>query len=195
MNKDLTDHNTLVLQLECSASEKEHTLNRASVYLTSILNHRIFAGDEEDWYRYTQLVSRITWDSDTESKSLEQQVDILAKLLEGIISQCFPLWEADVKKGNRIPKEVRKLLTQQSQLSRKLLRSKDAAAIVKYQQRLESIEAAIAKSLSKKYLAKEKLVVANIKKDPKSFYSYAKSFQKTHQSVGPFLKGPAVCKY
>ena len=49
-------------------------------------------------------------------------------------------------------------------------------------------------TLSKKYLAKEKLVVANIKKDPKSFYSYAKSFQKTHQSVGPFLKGSTVCK-
>ena len=45
VNKDLTDHNTLVLQLECSWSEKEQILNKASVYLTAILNHRIFLGD------------------------------------------------------------------------------------------------------------------------------------------------------
>ena len=49
-------------------------------------------------------------------------------------------------------------------------------------------------SLRKKNLAKEKLVTAKIKQDPKSFYSYAMSFQQTTQSVGPFLRGNALCK-
>ena len=54
------------------------------------------------------------------------------------------------KKGNAIPREVRKLFYGPSQFSRKLLRSCEAAAIVTCQQRLVSIEEVLSDLLRNK---------------------------------------------
>jgi hypothetical protein len=194
INKQLFDHSTLVLQLACSSEEEKQTLNKSSVYFTDILNHKIFHGDDKDWFRYMLSISRIYWDSQIEAQSIVQKVDNLSKTLEGIINQCFPTWDAGVKKGNKIPWQVRKLLSEQSKFSRKLLQSRDAAAIIKYQNILISIKLELSNSLRNKNLPKEKLIISKIKQDPKSFYSYARSFQKTKQSVGPLLNGNVLCK-
>ena len=103
VNKQLSDHSTLVLQLAQCLEEEKQTLDKSSVYTTDILKHRIFQGDNKDWLRYTLLVDSIYWDSQTESQSIVQQVQTLSKTLEGIVNQCFPTWDAGAKKGNKIP--------------------------------------------------------------------------------------------
>ena len=74
-----------------------------------------------------------------------------------------------------------------SKISKAILRTKSVKKFLALKEKLEMIEANLQKSYQERRLKQERRAIANMKKDPRSFFSYAKRFAKTNSEIGPFF--------
>ena len=100
--------------------------------------------------------------------------------------QIFPS-KKDKGKGNRIPKQKRKLFRKKKRLSEKLLKCKSKHSMRIVRNKIEIIEAEIAKNYNNRRNEEEEKVIGEIKNDPATFYNYAKKYSKTKDSIGPLM--------
>ena len=68
-----------------------------------------------------------------------------------------------------------------------MLRSTSWTKLLKLRENLESIETKLQSSYETRRNDQERKPINKIKKDPKSFYGYAKRFSKTKSDIGPFF--------
>ena len=74
-----------------------------------------------------------------------------------------------------------------ARLSAQILRSKCPIAINKARKMLQTIEQELKDSLTKLRTNKENKVLPEIKQDPATFYSYARTFSKDRTEIGPLM--------
>ena len=72
-------------------------------------------------------------------------------------------------------------------LSKSILRTKSVQKYLVLKDKLETIEIKLKNSYQKRRSEQEKTAIDNMKKDPKSFFTYARRFSKTNADIDPFF--------
>ena len=88
-------------------------------------------------------------------------------------------------KISSIPRERKNLMRRRSRINKRMLKVTSPTKKEKLKTELLDIEVKLYKSRKKTKFAEEKKAISSIKKNPKFFYSYAKRFSTTNNSIGP----------
>ena len=91
------------------------------------------------------------------------------------------------KSKNFIPKIVRSLMRRKKKLSDRLMSSKNWEKNYKVSQELEGVEEELTLHYNARRKKEEEEAIEEIKKNPKFFFSYAKRFSKTKDSIETFI--------
>ena len=89
---------------------------------------------------------------------------------------------------NKIPKRIRALMKKKKKLSSKILSSSSWRKNYKTMVELEEVETEIDEEYKKRRLKEEKKAIGAIKRNPKYFYTYAKTFSKSKGEMAAFEK-------
>ena len=199
VNSSLSDHFTIIINLNLKKSDSLKSQEQINHYFSKISELDLKEADEEDWYRLNLLFNKINWDSSLEELSTEESVQKFINLLEENASLVFKKKkrfqaedeagnnQASFKSNNKIPKPVRRLMRSKTKLSKAILKVKSCQKYLKMRESLEAIEIKLKDSYTSRRLEKEKIAISKMKRDPKTFFSYAKKFSRIHSDVGPFL--------
>ena len=133
-----------------------------------------------------------------ENLSPEESLSEFLRILQLNVSQVFKKHkdfddeitiqpERRFKNGNKIPKIIRNLMRNKANLSKSILRAKSVHKYLVLKDKLETIEIKLKNSYQKRRSEQEKTAIDNMKKDPKSFFTYAKRFSKSNADIGPFF--------
>ena len=202
MNHHLSDHNSIIFNLNYEKVKTGKGKQRNNQYYTSIPDYNFIDADDEDWYRMNLELNKINWVSLLGDNAPEPMTDLfLNKLLETVQlifdkSQKSESAE-DVKKfsnNNKIPRNIRILMRRKGKLSKSIQKVKSIPKYIKLTNKLESIEKELSLSYSKRRNKLEREALGRIKKDPGAFYRYAKKFSRSYCDIGPFInkKGDVV---
>ena len=202
VNKQFSDHNILKVSLNYQY-RNQSKINRKNPYPNSIYEYDLLNASDEDWIRYNVLLSKLSEDFDekTQNEDTHARLNRFYKVIEEAVTLLFDKKEAfksdeekKLKKGNKIPKNVRTLMRKKTSISKKIMQSNSGTKTLKLMNSLEAIEEELEISYKKRKLKNEKVAIGKIKRDPKYFYKYASKFSKTWSRVGPLInkKGETV---
>ena len=196
VNSQLSDHFTICLNLNYEKLKKPEKKVKSNMYQTTIPEYDLKAGDEEDWLRLNLLLNKINWETIFQNLSTEECLISFLKVLEENIALVFskrPEYQDPVEttsnfsSKNKIPRKIRNLMRNKSKLSKTLLKIKSVSRYLKLKGKLELIENELKSLYTQRRLGQEKKAIERMKKDPKSFFNYAKKFSKTNTDIGPFF--------
>ncbi len=180
----MSDHSLLITVMTDGPGARPSIPAAGNVYTTKIGEFDMRKGTEETWTSYQSLLSNLDWGSMAAGLSLVDRVKLLEDTIVDAVSNCFPVKGSKVS-GNRIPKQMRKLMNRRKKLGIKLLKSKSAEAVTEMLSELESVEITIKESHERKIWREEKAAVEKIKSDPTAFYNFARSRSRAPAQVGP----------
>ena len=89
---------------------------------------------------------------------------------------------------NKIPKKVRLLMRRKKKLSSKILSSTCWRKNYKTMVDMEQVEKELEKEYKARRLKEEKKAIGAIRRNPKYFYTYAKTFSKSRGEIAAFEK-------
>ena len=112
-------------------------------------------------------------------------MDKIIPILEGLVPVISPK-QAGLSR-HRITRKRKLLWRKLRKLQRKIDRSGSASKLSKLLQDKWGIEVQLKAEYSAQSMYEEEKAVLNMKKNPKAFFSFAKSRQKTKARIGPFL--------
>jgi hypothetical protein len=75
-NKLLSDHNTIVFDLNWSLGMSKDT-KHSNPYITRIVEHMVYKADEEDWIRYQEEMAAINWEVETAGMDTTEKLNYL----------------------------------------------------------------------------------------------------------------------
>ena len=198
VNSKLSDHYTICINLNYEKIQKSDDCNKTNHYQTKVPEFDLRAGDDEDWLRLNLLLDETRWESLMEDLSAEESLKVFLNVLEEKVSTIFTKKaqfndeKSDqpagrFKSGNKIPREIRKLMRKKRNISKAMLKIKSLTRLLKLRENLEEIETKLQSSYEARRSEQENQAISKIKKDPKAFYGYAKKFSKTNSDIGPFF--------
>ena len=109
--------------------------------------------------------------------------DVLEKMVMEIFKKKTIFYAKEkmkeTKSKNKIPKHVRALMFRKANLSRKVMKSLNWQKTYKIMKEIEDLEENLQANYKSQIWKQEKEVIAEIKKNPKFFYSYSKKTVET----------------
>ena len=198
VNSKLSDHFTIRINLNYENVTKPTSKKKVNHSQTKIPEYDLRGGDEEDWMRLNLLLDKVDWSNVMKNLSPEDSLSEFLNILERNVSQVFKKHkdfeeekvihpEGRFRSGNKIPRNIRNMMRNKAKISKSILRTKSVKKFLALKDKLEMIEANLQKSYQDRRSKQENKAIGNMKKDPRSFFSYAKRFSKTNSEVGPFF--------
>ena len=89
VNHKLSDHYTILLNLNYENVRSQEIKKRTNQYETLIPEYDLAGGDEDDWTRMNMLLDMVNWETLFESLSPDESVSKLLNLLQEKVSSDF----------------------------------------------------------------------------------------------------------
>ena len=185
-NFSFSDHHSIVVPLNTILNEQKTVNHEKDYYKTKIHKYDLKNATREEWNRFAATIGNINWEERTAEMSLEEKIQSFISMMDECVALIFKDKQS-TRKGNKIPKEARKLMEKKSKLSKRILKTRCAIALKKMIGEVTEIEAKLAEMYSLKRNKEENAALKKIRTNPKYFYSYARKFQRSANSIGPFL--------
>ena len=187
VSKRFTDHNILKIYLTPS-SEKEKEVKRKNPYTNQVYEYDLINADEEDWKRYDVLLTELSeeFDFKTEKETTNERLISFYNLIEKVVRTLFEKKEAfkeendkKVRKGNKIPKEIRIMMRKRTKISRKIYSSNSKVKILKILKTLENVEKELKCNYENMRTKREREALNKIKKKIQGiFIATQRGFQR-----------------
>lgn len=183
-----TDHDTVTCQLmhqrvqSCKNYSRNHTLDKKSIDNLNL--------EKADWKSIREELSLIDWKVLFKDASIESMCSKLEEKLLSICSKFAPERMGPTKKSS-IPRNRLKLIRKRKRINSTINYLKYVKKTVpkekldKLNKKKLDIEAEMKELINIEIYKKEINALAQMKKNPKYFYSYVKKFQKTESRIGP----------
>ena len=174
-------------------------------YSTKVYEYNLSEASGNDWERFSAMLESVSKDFEEETKNEDADYK-LAKLYEHVERATYIVFnrkeifeekenaEKGEEKGenkiarNKIPKKVRALMRKKKKLSSKLLSSTCWRRNYKTMVELEEVEKELDEEYKARRLREKKKAIGAIKRNPKYFYTYAKTFSKSRGEIAAFEK-------
>ena len=151
VNSHLSDHYTIILNLNYENIKVEGNRKKVNHFHTEIPEFNFLEADEEDWMRLNRELDQVDWCSILEEESPENMTSLfLSKLLEKVqlIFKKLPQFDENSKEdgnkrfssNNKIPRKIRVLMRNKSKLSKSLLSVKSPTRYLELSDKLEYLE-------------------------------------------------------
>ena len=135
VNSQLSDHNTICLNLNYENVKVAKTERRTNHYHSQIPEYNFHDADEEDWLRLNLELDKVDWSSIMDDKSSDELTEaFLVKLLEkvSLIFKKLSSFDDNEEKiqqkqfssKNKIPREIRILMRNKRKISQAIQRAK-----------------------------------------------------------------------
>ena len=142
-----------------------------------------FFNEDIDWERINSAFKEVDWTSKFQGLSVNA---MFVKFLEICLSTALdhiPKRKQPHQARSRIPRHHRVLMRTRRRINKQLCQSPTDSRRKSLKARLIEIERKLQQSYHEQQEAQEERAVNNIKRNPKYFYSYAKSFSKIKMLV------------
>ena len=146
-----------------------------------------------DWDATRRQLSDINWSEKFTDKSVDQMNEILVTELTKVCTTNTPKYPPNSGRKKKIPRERSSLLNVRKRLNSKINYCKyhkpnnfQEKLTLLHKKKAET-EIKIRDAIKKELKTKEEEVIAKIKKNPRAFYRYSKTFSKTTTTIGPLI--------
>ena len=199
VNKKMSDHYLLTIALNFTYNAETKKKKVTNPYSTKVYEYNLNEASENDWKRFNAILESVSKDFEVETRNENAEVK-LAKVYEyveratHVVFMKKKIFEDETEKEeikvtrNKIPKRIRALMKKKKKLSSQILSSSSWRKNYKTMVELEEVETEIDEEYKKRRLKEEKKAIGAIKRNPKYFYTYAKTFAKSKSEMAAFEK-------
>ena len=145
-NEKLSDHYIIKFNLNyADSNSKEDNKSKKSIYSTNLNEYDFQNASEELWMRFNLLIQKINFDEEFENlntyQCLEKFYSLVCNTVDIIFEKKKGREEKDIfSSKNRIPRTIRVLMRNKSNISKSILTSKSGHKIANLRARLHEIE-------------------------------------------------------
>ena len=177
--KYLSDHNRIIAELM--------PINTPKVKMNKKLDKlRQFNywSKKAKWEDFNKHLSNITWEHKlTNESNVESDAEEIYNQLFIASTKFIPTKKSTNFKG--IPKDRKKMFRRSKFLKKRLINTHKERKVKMINDELLDIQTRLLQSHEAERLETESKIIEGVKKNNKLFFSYAKKFRKTRDSVGP----------
>ena len=186
----LSDHELIT----CSTSHTVQFNSPSSVYQKVECNLASYNLNKANWDQIRQSIAQIDWPQVFDAcESQEIMNTFLSRIISIVEAHCAKYVSSPGHNNSKIPRDRRLLFRQRKRkLKRRNMPTINSNMKSKLDIEIEKIESKLIKSHLDERSLEEKKAVANIKDNPKFFYSFAKKYQKVKSSIGPLKVNNAL---
>ena len=179
VSKYLSDHNCITADLPPIDTTSEKVNKKLDK-----LRQFNFWSKKAKWEDFNKHLSNIAWEDILTSESnVESDAEEIYNQLFIASTKFIPTKKSTNFKG--VPLDRKKLFRRSKFLKKRLVNTSKERKIKKINDELSDIQTRLLKSYEAERLEKESKIIEGVKKNNKLFFSYAKKFRKTRDSVGP----------
>ena len=192
-NEKLSDHYIIQFNMNYENLNNKNTKKETKNHYKTNLNEYDFHGaTEELWFRFNLLMQDVNFEEKFKDLNTTEKLNSFYSEVSRIVDIIFEKKNPEQKEmifssKNKIPRKVRILMRNKSNLSKIILKSKSGHKIALFRKRLQSVEEELEKLYTARRDKQENDAIQKIKKNPKFFYSYAKKFSNIKTGIGPFI--------
>ena len=201
VNKKMSDHYLLTIALNFTYNAQIKKKKVTNPYTTKVYEYNLNEASENDWKRFNAILESVSKNFEEETKNENADVK-LAKVYEyveratHVVFMKKKIFEEETEKDdegikvtrNKIPKRIRALMKKKKKLSSQILSSSSWRKNYKTMVELEEVEEEIDEEYKARRMKEEKKAIGAIKRNPKYFYTYAKTFSKSKGEMAAFEK-------
>ena len=201
INKKMSDHNLLNIALNFTYNAQIKKKKVTNPYSTKVFEYNLNEATENDWKRFDAIFRNVSKDFEAETRNENADVK-LAKVYEyveratHVVFMKKKIFEEETEKEeeeihvtkNKIPKRIRALMKKKKKLSSQIFSSSSWRKNYKTMVELEEVEKEIDEEYKARRMKEEKKAIGAIKRNPKYFYTYAKTFSKSKGEMAAFEK-------
>ena len=151
-----------------------------------------FHEESIDWSSLSDALASIDWVLEFKKLTLDQVAERFIEISVDCAQKYVPEKKKFARKSNFIPRSRRILMARRRRINKRLLHMTSPSNKLKLKLELVEIEKKLQKSHVKSRADRETKAIQLIKKNSKSFFSYAKQFSKLKPQVGPLKDGDSV---
>ena len=144
-----------------------------------------FQSERINWVEINQKLSNVDWDNMFASRNLESIFKHFSETLFNVCASYVPKKKAR-KRKTIIPRDRKILMQRRSRMQKQLFRSHGGNS-TRLSGVLQQIEEQLTISHTAEIKKKEDKAIANIGKNEKYFFTYARSKSKLKPRIGPFI--------
>ena len=196
VNSKLSDHNTLTIYL--NIDDEKTAEKKKNPYPNTIYEYDLMKATEGDWIKYEVLLEKKAegFELNMKEETTDNQLHRFIEIIEETVKLLFEKKgdfknskekENEIKRRNKIPRQVRTNLKKKRSLSDQILISTSASRTLRLMTKLQLTEQDLKKSYQKMRTNKENDAIKKIKRNPKYFYSFASKSSKIKNKVGPLI--------
>ena len=152
----------------------------------SFRNYNFF-NEEINWNALNSSIQDHNWTMEFRGCNAEVMLQKFYSVILSFVADHVPLRHPPNKTKSKIPRDRRTLMRTRRRINIQLAKSPPANRLEALKKRRIDIEKALQKSHYAEAAQRETRAVACIKKNPKYFFSYAKSFSQVKVGIGPLI--------
>lgn len=149
-----------------------------------------FRSERINWVEINQKLANVDWINMFNSRNLESIFKNFSETLFGICATYVPKKKTN-KRKTRIPRDRKILMQKRSRIQKQIFRS-HGGSNTRLSGILQQTEEQLTRSYAAEIKEKEEKAIANIGKNEKYFFIYARSKSKLQPRIGPFLSNGEV---
>ena len=177
----LSDHNQITAEIETENLQEQ---NKNTTKKRDKLRKFNYWSSKAKWDQMNTYLQNIQWDLKlTNDSSVESDADELYEQLYIASTKFIPTKKTTQYKG--IPPDRKKLFRRSKFLKRKLLTTSKENKLNKINEELINIQTKLLQSHEAERYEKESNIIKGVGKNSKLFFSYAKKFKKSKNTIGP----------
>ena len=145
-----------------------------------------FFHEDAKWPEMKAAMDECNWEDEFRDLEATEMLDKFVNFITSLAAKYVPLRKKPSAKSDKIPRDRRILMLKRTR-AKKQLKTATGARAEALNLRLISIELELQKSYRQQSNREETKAISNIKRNPKSFYSYANKFSKVSTAIGPLI--------
>ena len=145
-----------------------------------------FFHEDAKWPEMKAAMDECNWEDEFRDLEATEMLDKFVNFITSLAAKYVPLRKKPSAKSDNIPRDRRILMLKRTR-AKKQLKTATGARAEALNLRLISIELELQKSYRQQSNREETKAISNIKRNPKSFYSYANKFSKVSTAIGPLI--------
>ena len=183
---EITDHHHIEIQIDLGSSETGVDDEEDDAPLTSADEWRglNFFSQAVNWNGLISDIAAHNWESEFQNADPSQLHDRFSSTCLNIAKKHVPLRKSK-QHNSPTPPHRRRLMRSRTQLRRRWNATPNEATKTDVLKRFTSIERKLRLSYAEQQESEETKAVANLKVNPKFFFSYAKKHAKSNDGIGP----------